>query len=210
MDIVLFGIQGSGKGTLGKAISEKFGYSYFEMGGQLRHLASEESDLGKKVKNVIESGQLVSNEIVNEILSNFINQTDPETAIIYDGFPRELGQAEMFENILKEKHRNFTGILVEIPEEVALKRLTTRRICKDCKTIYPADYNDDKCDKCGGELITRTDDNPDSIKTRIKAYTEQTMPVIKKFSQEDKMITMDGTPPIPQATQIIFEIVENL
>lgn len=210
MDIVLFGIQGSGKGTLGKAISAKYRYNYFEMGGELRRLASEDSDLGRKVKAVIESGQLVSNEIVNEILGNYIKTKPADTPIIYDGFPRELDQAKMFEETLKENNREFKGILVEISEDVALKRLTTRRICGACKTVYPADYDKTTCEKCSGELITRTDDNPESIKTRIAAYNKQTMPVIKKFQEEDKIITMDGTPAIPEATASIFKIIDNL
>ncbi len=209
MDIILFGIQGSGKGTLAKAIAANFDMNYFETGGELRKLAAEESDLGKKIKSIIEAGHLVSNDVVMEIVENFMNKQSDGKNIVIDGIPRNIEQSKMLEELLNKHNRNYLGILVDIPEEEALRRLTTRRICKNCKEVYPADYKNDKCEKCGGELETRADDNPDSIKTRIEAYKKETVPVINHFKEEDKLIVMDGTPPILEARANMFKIIED-
>ncbi|HLG25707.1 MAG TPA: nucleoside monophosphate kinase [Candidatus Gracilibacteria bacterium] len=209
MDIVLFGIQGSGKGTLGRAVSEKYGFEYFETGAELRKLSHEDSDLARKVKEIVEAGHLVPNEVVMEIVEAFVDKLPEGRSVVFDGLPRKQEQADTFEALLKNRKREFMGILVEVPEEIALRRLTTRRICSKCKEVYPADYAKDKCQKCGGELVTRSDDNPESIKTRIKAYFDETMPVIERYKKENKMIVLDGKPVIPEVVKVIFEIVEK-
>ncbi len=209
MDIILFGIQGSGKGTLAKAIAANYDMNYFETGGELRKLAKEDSELGQKVKSIIEAGHLVSNDVVMEIVENFMNKQSKGKNIVIDGIPRNLEQSKMLEQLLGRHNRNYMGILVDIPEEEALTRLTTRRICSNCKEVYPADYKNDTCEKCDGELETRADDNPESIKTRIEAYNNETVPVIKHFKKIDKLIVMDGTPPIPEARANMFKIIEE-
>jgi adenylate kinase len=210
MDIILFGIQGSGKGTLGKLVSKNHGYEYFEMGGELRHLAQEDSELGKKIKSIIEAGHLVSNDIVIEIVDNFINKQTKEANIIFDGIPRESEQAALFTDVMKKHDRDFVGVLVDVPEEEALRRLTTRRVCKKCKEVYPASYEKNDCSKCGGELITRSDDTPESIQTRIKAFYTETLPVINKFESEKRLIKIDGSPAIPQALINMTEAIKSL
>src|SRR5579883_1600694 len=177
MDIVLFGIQGSGKGTLGKVVAEKYGLVIFETGGELRKLSQENSELARKVKSIIEAGHLVPNEVVMEIIENFMNKLPAGKNVLFDGIPRKMVQAESFDTLMKKHNRDILGILVEVPEEVVIKRLMSRRICENCKTVYPASYTKEACEKCGGKLVTRSDDNPESIKTRIKAYHDETMPV---------------------------------
>ena len=209
MDIILFGIQGSGKGTLGKAVADKYGFSYFETGAELRSLSKEDSELGHKIKEIIEAGNLVPNEVVMEIIENFMSKNPADKPIVIDGVPRFMEQSETLEALLKNNNREYVAILVDIPEDEALKRLTTRRICSKCKEVYPANYSKEECEKCGGELITRSDDTPDSIKTRIEAFIKETKPVIEHFRQTNKLIEMDGKPPIPEARKIIFEIIDN-
>lgn len=209
MDIILFGIQGSGKGTLGKAAAEQYDMGYFETGAELRKLSHEDSELGAKVKTIIEAGHLVPNEVVMEILENFMDGHEKERGLIIDGVPRFMEQCITLEALLKKHNREYVGILVDIPEEMALRRLTTRRICSKCKHVYPADYKENNCEKCGGELITRSDDNPDSINTRIRAYKNETVPVIEHFKKEEKLIIMDGKPPIPEVRQTLFQIIDE-
>ncbi|MFA6528191.1 MAG: nucleoside monophosphate kinase [Candidatus Gracilibacteria bacterium] len=192
MDIILFGMQGSGKGTQGKIFAERHGIQVFETGAELRKLASENSPLGKKVKEIIEAGHLVSNEIVMEIIENFMKTIKPGITVLFDGIPRKTDQAETFDALMKKLGRDFIGVLIEISEESAMKRLTTRRICGKCKEVYPVQYKKDSCEKCGGELITRKDDNASAIATRLKAFQEETMPVIKKYQSENKMISVNG------------------
>jgi len=192
MDFVLFGMQGSGKGTQGKLIAERHNLLTFETGAELRKLAQEESDLGKKVKSIIEAGHLVSNEVVMEIIEDFMNKLPAGTTVLFDGIPRKMEQAESFDTLMQKLGREFIGVLIEISESAALQRLTTRRICEKCKEVYPAKYEGTTCKKCGGKLITRKDDNADAIQTRLTAYSEETLPVIEKYLQEGKMIKING------------------
>ncbi|MCC7196641.1 nucleoside monophosphate kinase [Candidatus Peregrinibacteria bacterium] len=210
MDIVLFGIQGSGKGTLSKIIAEKYGFVIFETGSELRKLSSEDTELARKVKSIVESGKLVPNEIVMDIIENFMHHLPNGKAVLFDGIPRKMEQAETFDALMERNGRKFTGILINVPESTALRRLTTRRLCENCKTVYPADYTKDNCEKCGGKLVTRSDDNPESIKTRIAAFNEETMPVIEKYKKENLMVTMNGDQPIDTAAKEILEVVAKI
>lgn len=209
MDIVLFGIQGSGKGTLGKAITEKFGYRLFETGSELRKLSQDSSALAQKVKSIVEAGHLVPNQVVMEIIENFMKQVKPEDKVLFDGIPRKTDQAESFDALMGKMGRNFTGILIDVPKDVAMQRLSTRRVCPGCKNVYPGNYTEPTCQKCGEKLITRSDDNPESIKIRIDAFFQETMPVIKHYQDQEKMITMNGDMSIEKAQQEIFKIVEK-
>ncbi len=209
MDIVLFGIQGSGKGTLGKALAEKYNLQIFETGSVLRKLSQETSPLAQKVKSIIEAGHLVPTEVVMEIIEDFMKNLKPGINVLFDGIPRKMDQAEAFDKIMQKNNRNFVGLLLDISQEIAIQRLTTRRLCKNCKTVYPAAYSNSKCEKCEGELITRSDDNPESIKTRLQAYFTETIPVIDKYKKEDKMIVVDGTKSIEEVQSIAFEALQG-
>lgn len=209
MDIVLFGIQGSGKGTIGRAVCEKFGFHYFETGAELRKLAQQDSDLAQKVKAIMEAGKLVSNDVVMEIIEEYMNNLPDDKPVIFDGIPRKPIQSKTFDELMKKLQREFMGILVEVPEEEALKRLTQRRICSNCKTVYPANYEKEACEKCDGELITRSDDNPESIRVRFQAYFDETMPVIENYKADGKLISIDGTPPIEEVRDAVMKLLEE-
>jgi len=166
--------------------------SVFETGAELRKLAQDDSELGQKIKAIIEAGNLVPNEVVMEIIENFMHKLPEGSTVLFDGIPRKMEQAETFDTLMTRLGRDFKGILIEISEEVAMQRLTTRRICEKCKEVYPAKYEALSCEKCGGTLVTRQDDNADAIKTRITAYTDETMPVIKKYESKGKIIRVNG------------------
>ncbi|KKQ71943.1 MAG: adenylate kinase, adenylate kinase [Candidatus Peregrinibacteria bacterium GW2011_GWC2_39_14] len=207
MDFVLFGIQGSGKGTQSKFLAEKFNLKIFEMGGQLRILAQEDSELGKKIKNIIEAGHLVPTDVVMEIIENFIKNIPENTDVLFDGIPRSLEQAEQFNALMEKSNRQFAGVYFELSKEEAIRRLTTRRMCKICKTIYPAAYMNNTC-TCGGELITRADDNIASIENRINAFFNETMPIISAYESKNIIIKVDALPPIEKVTESMMEKVE--
>jgi adenylate kinase len=206
MDLIFFGMQGSGKGTLGKVVAEKNGMKVFETGGALRALAQEDSELGKKVKSIIESGQLVSDEVVMEIVEDFMNKLETNVAVLFDGIPRKTAQAELLNQLLDKHGRKYRGVLLDINQETALKRLTTRRICKDCKAVYPSFYDKDTCQECNGELITRADDNADAIKKRLEVYAEETVPAMELY--KDGLITISGENSIEEVQTEAFEKLE--
>ncbi|MBI5413079.1 nucleoside monophosphate kinase [Candidatus Peregrinibacteria bacterium] len=202
MDYTLFGIQGSGKGTQGKILGEKIGAAYFETGGELRRLAKEDSELGKKVKSIIEAGRLVPNEVVMEIVENFIKHLQkPEQPIVFDGIPRNGRQNDSLEALLKKNGREYTGIYFELSREEAENRLVKRRICSKCKTVFPAFYSEKDCEKCHGKLVTRADDNADSIRTRIEIFYKETLPVIESWDKNGRMIKVNGVGKIESVTQ---------
>jgi len=206
MDYVLFGIQGSGKGTQGKFLAPKISASYFETGGELRRLSKEDSELGKKVKSIIEAGHLVQNEVVMEIVENFI-KTNPNAGnpIIFDGIPRNGEQNGTFEALLNKMGRKYTGLYFELSKEEAENRLIKRRICSKCKEVYPAFYKEASCKKCGGELTTRADDNAASIKTRLDIFYKETLPVIEGWKTKGNMISLKGDAPIEDVTRELFQ-----
>ncbi len=185
-------MQGSGKGTQGKLLAERHDLTVFETGGALRKLAQEDSELGQKVKSIIEAGKLVPNEVVMEIIEDFMGKLPEGKTVLFDGIPRKMEQAETFDALMEKLGREFMGVLIEISEDVAMERLTTRRLCGDCKEVYPSKYEKDSCEKCGGELVTRKDDNAEAIQTRLKAYAEETMPVIEKYVAAGKMLKVNG------------------
>jgi len=209
VDIVLFGIQGSGKGTLGIAVAKKYGFVLFETGGELRKLSQEDSDLARKVKSIVEAGHLVPNDVVMDIIENFMKKLPAGKNVLFDGIPRKMEQAETFDALMNKLGRDMLGVLIDVPEEVVMKRLMSRRLCEKCKTVYPAAYTKATCEKCGGKLVPRSDDNPESIKTRISAYYAETTPVIDHYKKMNKMLTMDGNMSIDDATKEIFKLLDT-
>lgn len=207
MDLIFFGMQGAGKGTIGKAIARKYNMEIFETGGELRRLANEKSELGEKIKSIIEAGHLVPNDVVMEIVENFMQHLDKEKSVLFDGIPRKIEQAESLNEVLKKHNRNYKAVLLEIKEETALKRLTTRRVCEKCKAVYPADYKEKKC-KCGGELTVRQDDNPKAIKTRLQAFKDETIPAIELYRND--LIVVDGEPPINEVEKLAFTALARI
>lgn len=206
MDLVLFGIQGSGKGTQSKIIADRFGLKVFETGGELRRLASEDNEMAKKVKAITEAGNLVPTEVVMDIIANFVNTIPQGSSVLFDGIPRSDDQKTQFDELMKKTNRNFVCLIIDLSKEEALKRLTTRRVCKQCKEVYPAYYDKDNCEKCGGELETRKDDTPDAIKVRLDTFFEKTMPILNdyKTSGLHHVITVNGALSIPQVTDEII------
>lgn len=210
MDLALFGIQGSGKGTQGKKIAEKYGMKIFETGGELRRLAKEESPLGMKIKAIINAGYLVPTEVVMEIIEDFLKGVSANDTVLFDGIPRSEEQMEAFNALMARNGRAFKGLLINIPKEMAMDRLLSRKICSDCKAVFPASYEGDICAKCGGQLTKRADDNEESIKTRLAAFENETMPVIESYKANEQIIDIDGTGTIEDVTELVFAELDNI
>jgi adenylate kinase len=207
MDILLFGIQGSGKGTQGKVLADRYNMKIFEMGGQLRKIIESGSPLGLKIKGIVDSGNLVDDDTIMEVVEDFVSKMPADQTILFDGIPRTARQSEKLMNLLSKNKRNVFALLIKISQEEAIKRLTQRRICESCKGVYPPLYKGDKCQHCDGRLVTRHDDNLESIKTRLENYQNETMPVIKSFYDIDHLIEVDGE---QQVENVAKEVVEKV
>ena len=204
-------MQGAGKGTVGRIVAERFNLKIFETGEALRTLAKEDSPLGHKVKEIIEAGHLVPNEVVMEIVEDFLNKLEPGTRVLFDGIPRKVEQAKSLNALLNKNNRTYKAVLIKIAEETAIHRLTTRKICSKCKKVFTADYKQDICDEpgCASPLVTRADDsNPEAIKTRIEAFKTETIPAIELY--KNNMIEVDGEPSIEQVAEQTIKTLESL
>lgn len=210
MDIVLLGIQGSGKGTQSKFLQDQYGLVYFETGRELRKLSQEDSPLGQKVKSIIEAGHLVPSEVVMDIIADFMSKLPRGAQVLFDGIPRKKDQAEQFEQVMKDTGREFACVYITLSKEEAMKRLTTRRICEKCKTVYPATYTEETCSACGGKLITRSDDNPESIQNRINAFFNETTPVIEDYRARNMLVEVTGEQSIEDVTKELFSKLDPL
>ena len=190
MNIVLLGIQGSGKGTQSDLLVEKYGLVHITTGGLFRKNIKQETRLGKIAKSFIDKGELVPDEYAFEIVSQALSSA--KDGFILDGFPRNLEQAKF----LMSKFKIDTVFLLELDEETAIKRILARRQCKNCKKVYNILFQkpevENVCDVCGGELILREDDNKQAIKKRIEKFHHETEKVIELFKEQSNFITINA------------------
>ncbi|PKL36321.1 hypothetical protein CVV38_00215 [Candidatus Peregrinibacteria bacterium HGW-Peregrinibacteria-1] len=208
MDLILFGMQGAGKGTLAKGIADRYDFEIFETGSELRKLSNQDSPLGEKIRSILEAGNLVSNDIVMEIVTNFVENLPAGKKILFDGIPRGVEQAQTLNALIARHNRVALPIFIEISEETALIRLTTRKICSDCKTVYPRNYTKTDCEKCGGKLTTRSDDTPEAIKKRLENFKESTIPAIEIY--KDNILVIDGEPDIQTVENNAIEKLDRI
>jgi len=210
MDIILFGKQGSGKGTQGKILEEKYGLKVFEMGGQLRKIIASGSSLGEKIKNVVNAGNLVDDGMIMQVVNEFLEELSSDQSILFDGIPRTIVQSEKLLDLLRNKKRDAFAVLIKISEDEAINRLTQRRVCEKCKGIYPPSYKLSTCQYCGGKLVVRQDDAPESIRRRLDNYEKETVPVIKSFYERDHLIEVDGEQEVDKVSKEMIEKVDYL
>jgi adenylate kinase len=183
MKAVIFGAPGSGKGTYASRLQSRLGVDVIAMGDIFREIMREDSELGRQVKGYVEKGLLVPDDIVNEVLKQRLAKVPSGKGFILDGYPRTVVQAKTLEGITKIE----VIILLMVPDWIIIERLSTRRICKNCGTVYNVRFLKPKvegvCDKCGGPLYQRSDDTPEVIQKRLKLYEEQTQPILQIFRE---------------------------
>jgi len=197
-NLVFFGPPGAGKGTIAQMLSRNTGLVHISTGDIFRNEIKNETELGKKAKAYVTSGGLVPDNLVAEMVSARLTLDDCNNGFILDGFPRTLPQAELFEKALNKINIKIDCVLnFEAPEDLLLKRLTARIICKNCgenfNKIFSPPKKDNICDLCGGELYQRPDDSLETAKDRLKIYNEQTVPLIEYYTNKNLLISLDGS-----------------
>lgn len=189
----MLGMQGAGKGTHGDMLISEFGCMKLETGALLRKISKEDTELGKRVHETIRQGQLIDDDTIISMIAEFLEQNHDTSCIVFDGFPRTKKQYEKLRDLMKELHRPYVGIFIDITHDEALKRLSMRKICDQCRRSYAADYDQNICKYCGGNLTRREDDqNQEAIEHRIGIYTRETIPVIEMLTQDEKLIRING------------------
>ena len=205
MNYIFLGMPGSGKGTQAEALAEKLNIPIISTGNCFRKHIKNETELGLKVKDILEKGDLVLDEITFEMVKKEIESMDISKGLILDGYPRSIEQAELLKAFLKID----IVLNIELSEDQVLLRIGGRRTCK-CGETYHIKFNPPKqegiCDKCGKELYIRDDSKEETIKNRLQVYKEQTTPLIDFYKEQ--IININGNPPIPEVTEEIAKKLE--
>jgi adenylate kinase len=196
--LIFLGPPGAGKGTQAKRIKENFGFEHISTGELLRNEIRSGTPLGKEISNIIKNGELVSDEVIVEIVRKYLTLEIIKKGFVFDGFPRTVGQAEKFDLIVKQLNFNIDVVLyVEIDENTAIDRISNRRTCSKCGAIYHLKYNPPKidgvCDKCGGSLYQRDDDKESTVRNRFEIYMTQTFPLVEYYRKRELLVNIDGT-----------------
>ena len=206
MNLILMGPPGAGKGTQAKRLEANHGIVQLSTGDMLRAEVTSGSELGRKAKKVMETGGLVSDELIIAMLSARIERDDCRNGFILDGFPRTSRQAEALDRMLKEKGMKIDHVIeLTVDDDAIVKRITGRYTCAKCGTGYHDEFQKPAkagvCDKCGGrEFTRRADDTAETVRARLKAYHDQTAPVIAHYRKKGVMESVDGMATIDDVT----------
>lgn len=212
MNVILLGPPGAGKGTQAKRLEDSKGIVQLSTGDMLRAEVAAGSDLGRQAKEVMDAGQLVSDDILIGMISNRIDQPDCANGFILDGFPRTTPQAEALDKMLQAKGLKIDHVIeLAVDDKAMIKRITGRFTCAKCGAGYHETFqkpsSDGVCDKCGGtEFTRRADDNEATVGSRLSAYHEQTAPIIAYYRDGGALKTIDGMADIEEVTKQLYDI----
>ncbi len=191
MNIVLLGAPGAGKGTQAAQLVEEFGVAHISTGDMLRAAVKAGTPLGKKAKTYMDAGDLVPDEVIIGLVTEWLQTDESKKGFILDGFPRTTSQAVALDAELSKLERPLTAaLLIDVDPEVIVKRLTSRRMCADCG--YIGTDADEKCPKCGGEMYQRDDDNEATVRNRLDVYEKSTAPLVDYYRGCDLLVSVDG------------------
>lgn len=215
MYIVMLGAPGSGKGTCAKVLAKKTGLPHISTGDMFREQIKKETELGKLANSYISKGQLVPDEVTIGIVKDRLNWEDAKNGVILDGFPRTLEQAKVLDEILKEQGKEVTIVPeLVIPDQVIVERILNRATCsnKECGAIYNTKFKPSKvpgvCDVCGSPLVTRNDDNEETIKNRLEVYRQNSKDLMEYYKEKGVLTTI--TPDDPTADNASEQVVESI
>jgi len=215
MRIVLIGAPGGGKGTQAKLLVEKYGIPQISTGDLLREAVAAGTPLGMRAKAAMEAGQLVSDDIVLGMIRERLSKPDAQKGFILDGFPRNIPQAESLDKLLTDMGKPLqVSLLIDVDFNILMQRLTGRRTCSQCGAIFNVHTSpprlEGRCDKCGGELTQRADDNEATVSQRLKVYEAQTAPLIEYYRRHGILRTVQGVGEIEDIFEAIQRVLNTL
>ena len=215
-NIMFIAPPAAGKGTQAELVVEKYHLPHISTGDILREISKEDSEIGNYVKETLASGELVKDEITYQLIEDRLAKEDCKNGYIIDGFPRNLDQANEYDRILKKLGYEVGNVIyINVDKKVLEKRITGRRICEDCGTIF--NINDPNnspevesvCDNCGGKLYQRSDDNLEAFETRYTTYEEKTEPIIDHYRKQGVLVEVDGDDTVENIFAKIDEIINK-
>lgn len=209
MNLILFGAPGAGKGTQSELLIKRDTMAQISTGDLFRAAIKNQTELGKKAQTFMDKGELVPDSIVIGMVEEVLSKGN--SSFILDGFPRTVPQAEALDELLKKLHLKVDkAIFLEVPNKILMGRLTGRRVCKSCGTVYHIESKPSKsegvCDKCGGAVVQRNDDKEEVIGNRLKAYEEFTMPLKNYYKKTGQYAEVDGN----RDTEEVYKSIKAL
>ena len=198
LNLILFGPPGAGKGTQAERLRKDFELPYVATGDMLRANVKEQTDLGKKAKEYMDAGDLVPDDLIVAMARDRLSQDDAQDGFILDGFPRTIDQAKVLDEQLSDLGRRVTAaLLIDVPDEEVIRRLSGRRMCVKAGHNYHVEFDPPKhdgvCDQDGSRLVQREDDKPEVIENRLRVYHEHTKPLVDYYDERGLMRRIDGT-----------------
>lgn len=214
MNIILMGLPGAGKGTQAERIVEEFNIPHISTGDMFRAAVKEETPLGLEAKSYMDKGLLVPDEVVIGIVRERLGKDDCNKGFLLDGFPRTVAQAEALDITLNNMGKQIDHVIeIFVDKDVLLKRLTGRRICKNCGATYHVEFNPPKeegvCDRCGGELYQRSDDNEETVATRLDVNIKQSAPLLEYYGKKGLLRKINGEQEISEVFSEIASLLRG-
>lgn len=209
MRIIILGAPGAGKGTQATFIKEEFDIPHISTGDIFRENLRNETELGLKAKGYMNAGKLVPDDLTIELVKDRLSKDDTKKGFLLDGFPRTINQAESLTEFLKEANISLDAVVdIETEKNALVKRICGRRMCKNCGASYHIEFSPSKdegiCDKCGGNLYTRDDDNEETVLKRIGVYEEETSPLIEYYNRFGIVLRIDGNRSVDEVKSSII------
>jgi len=197
MYVIMLGAPGAGKGTQADILSQEMDLPHIASGDLFRQALEKKTEVGILAKSYMDKGELVPDEITIKMILERIDQADCASGCLFDGFPRTLHQAKVLDEALREQGKSIDkAIYIEVPNEELVKRLSGRWLCRLCQTPYhiinSPPKTPGKCDKCGGELYQRSDDNEETVRDRLNIFFVQTVPILDYYEKQNKLIRVNG------------------
>jgi adenylate kinase len=208
--LLLFGPPGAGKGTQATVVAKRLGIPHIDTGSIIRDNIKSGTPLGIEAKNYVAKGELVSDELVIKLVADRLKKDDALKGWLLDGFPRSLAQAKALSKMGSGNGEVVEKVVfIDVPAESLIKRLTSRRICQGCKSVYNLvtlpPSKEGVCDTCGGDLIQRADDNEESVRTRFRVYHDETAPIADYYLEKGLLVKVDGSGEVEEVTARILK-----
>ena len=215
LNLILFGPPGAGKGTQAERLRQDFQLPYIATGDMLRANVSDQTELGKQAKGYMDAGDLVPDELILAMAKDRLAEPDAQDGFLLDGFPRTIEQAQALAETLQSLGRRITAaLLIDVPDEEVIRRLSGRRVCTKAGHNYHVDFDPPKhegvCDQDGSRLIQRDDDKPDVVEHRLAVYHEKTKPLVDYYDEQGLMRRIDGTRPPTAVHDHIRAVIATL
>ena len=209
--LVVFGRQGAGKGTQASRLAERYGIPHISTGDMLREAVKQGTTFGKQAKVYMDEGKLLPDDVMLGLVEERLAQADARPGWLLDGFPRTAGQAADLQRLVADGGITL-AVNLEVPEDVVVKRISSRRVCTQCGTIYSVDDESGAtgtCARCGGGVVQRDDDTEEAVRKRLATYNEQTAPLLQWFEDEGLLATIDGVGDPAEISERIAAVVDD-